>query len=60
MNSPKHVPQRPRLRAAGLRCARGSSSLLRLSQAAEPMRLPRAGALECWLRRAAVPLSTES
>ncbi len=50
----KLSPSKPRLRAAGVRCPGGASSLLRLSSAGQ--RLPSSGALAGWLRRAAVPL----
>lgn len=49
----------PRQRAAGPRAQRASSSLLRLSQASAA-RLPSGPALMDWLRRAAVPLVTDT
>jgi len=55
----KQSLSKPRLRAAGLRSNGAASSLLRLSHA-ESSRLPSGSALTGWLRRAALPLSSET
>ena len=57
----KQSMSKPRLRAAAARSNHGAvSSLLRLSHAGESQRLPSGSALADWLRRAALPLMSDT